>query len=135
MGFEFRGLTPLIQVFDMPSSATFYRDVLGFEILMQSRPGENFDWAWLRKGSASLMLNTAYEADHRPPNPDAARTAAHKDTGLFFDCDDLDLAYAYLRSKGIAARKPETQAYGMRQMYVADPDGYELCFQHPVEKV
>jgi glyoxylase I family protein len=135
MGFEFRGLTPLIQVFDMPVSIAFYRDVLGFEILMQSRPGEQFDWCWLRKGSASLMLNTAYEADQRPAHSDPARIAAHKDTGLYFDCEDLDSAYTYLRSKGIAARKPETRTYGMRQMYVADPDGYELCFQHRAEKV
>jgi catechol 2,3-dioxygenase-like lactoylglutathione lyase family enzyme len=133
MEFEFQGLTPLIQVFDMPASVAFYRDVLGFEIAMQSRPGEHFDWAWLRKGTASLMLNTAYEADQRPARPDPARIAGHGDTGLFFDCADLDSAYEYLRSRGVAAKKPETRVYGMRQMYVTDPDGYELCFQHPVK--
>jgi glyoxylase I family protein len=135
MGFEFRGLTPLIQVFDMQASVAFYCNVLGFEIVAQSRPGKFFDWCWLRNGTASLMLNTAYEAEQRPAQPDPARTAAHGDTGLFFDCDDLDLAYEYLRAMGIAARKPETRVYGMRQMYVTDPDGYELCFQHPVVRV
>ena len=30
MPMDFRSLTPLIQVFDMPASIRFYRDVLGF---------------------------------------------------------------------------------------------------------
>jgi hypothetical protein len=30
------GLTPLVQVFDMPTSVRFYRDVLGFEVVSTS---------------------------------------------------------------------------------------------------
>jgi catechol 2,3-dioxygenase-like lactoylglutathione lyase family enzyme len=59
MEIKVSGLTPLIQVFDMPASVAFYRDVIGFEVVMQSQPGEHFDWALLRMGGASLMLNTA----------------------------------------------------------------------------
>lgn len=129
-----QGLTPLIQVFDMPASIAFYRDILGFKVEMQSRPGEHFDWALLRMGEASLMLNTAYEAEHRPPSPDPTRKAFHGDTALYFFCADLDEAYAYLVSKGVLAKAPVTRDYGMRQLYFADPDGYGLCFQHPVEQ-
>ena len=132
MSFEFSGVTTLIQVFDMPASVAFYRDVLGFEMVMQSRPGEQFDWAWLRRGGASLMLNTLYESEDRPASLDPARRAAHGDTTLYFDCDDLDVAYEYLRSKGIAVEKPVVRVYGMRQLSVIDPDGYGLCFQHRV---
>lgn len=32
MAIEVRGLAPLLQVFDMPTSLTFYRDVLGLRI-------------------------------------------------------------------------------------------------------
>jgi hypothetical protein len=75
------------------------------------------------------MLNTAYEADDRPPAPDPARVAAHRDTGLFFSCADVDAAYTYLREKGIEASEPVVQGYGMKQVYLKDPDGYELCLQ------
>src|SRR5215204_6690486 len=54
------GLVPLIQVFDMPTSVAFYRDVLGFAVMNQSEPGDNFDWGMLRLGDAVVMLNTAY---------------------------------------------------------------------------
>ena len=35
------------------------------------------------------MLNTMYEADDRPPAPDPARTAAHRDTTFYFGCADV----------------------------------------------
>jgi glyoxalase/bleomycin resistance protein/dioxygenase superfamily protein len=50
MQIKISGLTPLIQVFDMPTSVAFYRDVLGFELVMSSRPGEQSDWALLQSG-------------------------------------------------------------------------------------
>ena len=39
MGIEIRGMAPLLQVFDMPTSIAFYRDVLGFEVATTSKPG------------------------------------------------------------------------------------------------
>ena len=38
MGVEIRGMAPLLQVFDMPASIAFYRDVLGFEVVTTSSP-------------------------------------------------------------------------------------------------
>ena len=128
-----QGLTPLIEVFDMPTSLAFYRDVIGFEVTMQSRPGEDFDWCLLRMDGAELMLNTAYERQERPAVPDPARWAGHSHTTLFFACSNLDDAYRHLLSKGLAVDEPVVRAYGMRQLNVVDPDGYGLCFQYPVE--
>jgi catechol 2,3-dioxygenase-like lactoylglutathione lyase family enzyme len=125
----FAGFVPLIQVFDMPLAVGFYRDILGFEVVAQSSAGDAFDWGMLRRGDMLLMLNTAYEADDRPPTPDPARIAAHGDTAFFFACEDPDVVHAYLRKKGVPARAPTVTDYGMRQVYAKDPDGYTLCFQ------
>ncbi len=136
MALDVRGLTPLLQVYDMPASVRFYRDVLGFQVVTTSPVfGEDrFHWALLRLGDAELMLNTAYEFDEtRPPNPDLARTAAHDDTCLFLGCPDVDAAYEELQGKGIAIKEPVVTGYGMKQMYVRDPDGYGLCFQWSAE--
>ena len=44
MAIEIRGMAPLLQVFDMPTSIAFYRDVLRFEVVTTSKPrGEHFD--------------------------------------------------------------------------------------------
>lgn len=134
MTLDLRGLTPLLQVYDMPTSVRFYRDMLGFELL-QTSPVlgvDRFHWVWLRLGGAELMLNTAYEFDEeRPPEPDRARKAAHGDTCLFFGCPDVDGAYQELLAKGVKVEAPKIAPYGMKQMYLLDPDGYGLCFQWP----
>ena len=132
MAIDVRGLTPLLQVYDMPTSVRFYRDVLGFQVVNTSPDfgPDRFHWAMLRLGNAELMLNTAYESEEeRPSVRERAREAAHNDTGLFFGCPDVDGAYEELRSKGIQVNEPRVAGYGMKQMYVRDPDGYSLCFQ------
>jgi len=134
MALNVRGLTPLVQVYDMPTSVRFYRDLLGFEVVSTSPVlgQDRFHWALLRLGEAELMLNTAYERDEdRPPVPDAARVGAHDDTGLYIACLDVDAAYAEFRSRGVTVEKPKVAAYGMKQVYLHDPDGYSLCFQWP----
>lgn len=135
MSIEVESVCALLQVFDMPASVRFYRDVLGFEIVHTSeRDGDQFDWGWLRLNNADLMLNTAYEQEYRPAQADAARVAAHNDTCLYFGCPDVDAAYRRLREHGVEVEEPKVAPYGMKQLYVSDPDGYNLCFQWPVEE-
>jgi len=134
MAVDIRGMAPLLQVFDMPTSIKFYRDALGFEVVATStQRREHFDWALLRLNGVELMLNTAYEEDARPPAPDLARFAAHEDTCLYFGCPDVDAAYAYLRARGVATKEPHVAPYGMKQLYLSDPDGYSICFQWPAK--
>jgi catechol 2,3-dioxygenase-like lactoylglutathione lyase family enzyme len=133
MPLSFEGFAPLLQVFDMPRSVAFYRDVLGFVVVETSAPRagrpDDFDWGLLRRDGIELMLNTAYEHDARPPAPDPKRVAAHDDTALFFGCRDLDSAYAHLRSHGLDVNPPAVAPYGMRQLWARDPDGYVICLQ------
>jgi len=130
MAIEIRGMALLLQVFDMPTSIAFYRDVLGFEVVNTSKPrGEHFDWTLLKLNGVELMLNTAYEEDARPPAPDLGRRAADDDTCLYFGCPDIDGAYAQLQERGVDAKEPKIAPYGMKQLYMSDPDGYNLCFQ------
>lgn len=73
MTIALRGMAPLLQVFDMPTSFRFYRDVLGFEVVSDSGGGARADWVWLRHGEVHLMLNTAYEAVQRAATRASAR--------------------------------------------------------------
>ena len=127
------GFAPLLQVFDMPASIAFYRDLLGFELAETSAPrgADDVDWALLRRDGIELMLNTACEHDARPAQPDAARIASHDDIGLFFGCADLDGAYAWFRDRGVSVQPPSVAPYGMKQLWLRDPDGYVVCLQWP----
>jgi len=134
MSTKFLGLTPLMQVFDMPTSLAFYRDKLGFDVVsaspvVETPEGTFSHWMWLRSGSVDLMLNTAYDAGERPGTPDAFRMATHGDTCLYIGCPDLDGAYATFTRAGLKIDPPAMASYGIRQLSLRDPDNFELVFQ------
>ena len=134
MSYRLEGAKTLLEVFDTPTSLRFYRDLLGFEVVMASGEGDDVGWAWLRRDDAEIMLNSAYETnDERPSEPDPARVAAHADTTLFIGCRDLDAVYEHLVERGVELDVPVVRDYGMRQLLLSDPDGYGLCFQWPAE--
>ena len=80
MALDVRGLTPLLSVYDMPTSVRFYRDLLGFDVAMHSPTIDEvmFHSCLLRLGDAELMLNTEYEFNsERPAQRPPAFTDAH----------------------------------------------------------
>jgi len=131
MRLEIRGMTPLLQVFDMPTSLEFYRK-LGFEVVGDSGQGDRSGWVMLQLSDVLLMLNTQYEDEDRPIAPNDARTDAHGDTCLYFSCPDVNAAFDFLTKQGVqVAGIPKIAPYGMLQLYLRDPDNYNVCFQWP----
>ena len=128
------GLTPLLGVFDMPTSLAFYCEKLGFEVvsaspIVETPEGRFSHWTWLCSGNVELMLNTAYDAGERPSERDASRVAGHVDTCLFIGCSDLDSVYAQFIQAGLEIEPPTMAAYGLRRFSLRDPDNFELVFQ------
>jgi catechol 2,3-dioxygenase-like lactoylglutathione lyase family enzyme len=116
----------------MPTSVRFYRDVLGFEVVDHAplRAEDEFGWCLLRRlDGTEIMLNTAYDYGERPDQPDPARIAAHGDTCNYIGCPDVDAAFRHLRDKGLDINEPKVAWYGMKQLYLKDPDGFGICFQ------
>jgi catechol 2,3-dioxygenase-like lactoylglutathione lyase family enzyme len=134
MAMQIEGMTPLIQVFNMPLALAFYRDTLGFAVMADSGNGDRSSWVWLRLNDVDLMLNDQYEPGREPVQPPAERTRWHKDICFFFGCADPDAAYEALRGKGVQLEPPKIASYGMKQLYFRDPDGYALCFQCPTQR-
>jgi glyoxylase I family protein len=136
MGIELSGCCPLLQVFDMPTAVGFYCEVLGFEVVSHSGGAADASREWgfcrLRRKGTELMLNTAYDEGERPEKSDPARVVGHGDTCLYFGWEDLDGLYAELLAKGVKLNAPKVAPYGMKQLYVTDPDRFGLCFQWPV---
>lgn len=130
--FKIEGIAPMLYVFDMPESLRFYRDILGFSVVMSSEPNHYTNWVLLKLNGAELMLNTAYELEHRPLHPDNERIAAHQDTCLYFGCPDTDALYTHLIKNGIKLNKPEITRYNWKAIHLKDPDGYGLYFHWPL---
>jgi catechol 2,3-dioxygenase-like lactoylglutathione lyase family enzyme len=133
MAIEVDGVSPLVQVFDMPRSIRFYRDVLGFAVTgrspAMSGDPDDVNWAMLQLSDATIMLNTAYDPEEVPAEPEAARWSGHQDTCLYFGCPDVDAAYRHIVAQGVDVDPPKVAWYGMKQLYLKDPDGFGICFQ------
>lgn len=129
MAIEIQAMTPLIQVFNMPRSLEFYRDILGFAIYADSGNGDESSWVWLRLGSVDLMLNDQYEPGHVPSACPPERVRWHDDTCFYLNCEDVDTVYQYLQDNNVKCEPPKVAPYGAKQLYLHDPDGYNLCFQ------
>ena len=39
--------------------------------------------------------------------------------------------YHHLRSNNVDVEPPKVAPYGMKQLWVKDPDGFTVCFQWP----
>jgi uncharacterized glyoxalase superfamily protein PhnB len=116
----------LLFVEDVGRSVAFYGERLGFEMTGKWEPEGRLAWCRMRRGGAVLMLQQACEED----GPAAGRG---RGVGFFFTCDDAGALHAELTANGLKLDPPSVAFYGMNQLFLKDPDGYELCFQNPTE--
>lgn len=118
-------LVPLLIVSDMERSVAFYRNNLGFQITQQWQPDGRLSWCRLVRDASAIMLQQEC-ADDGP-----AEGRGHG-VSFFFNCEDADRLHAELQARGLAVTPPQAAFYGMNQVFLRDPDGYELCFQSVV---
>lgn len=119
-------LVPLLFVENVTQSVSFYRDQLGFEMTLNWEPEGKLSWCRLERDGVALMLQLAC------PDEDGTTEERSKGIGFFFLCEDAHAMYEELRGKGLELEPPKVAFYGMNQLFLKDPDGYELCFQNPV---
>lgn len=112
-----------IFVEDMPRMVRFYRDVLGFAI----REDENASNVYLEKdGTLFLMYRRAdFEQMTRRTFGYAGPVNGHCEIALSVaDYAAVDAAFREVVAKGATpVMAPETEPWGQRTCYVADPEG------------
>ena len=121
-----RQVWPLLAVEDMDRSIDFYRDRLGFAMVGHAESKGHLFWCRLERGGSSLMLQRANEED----GPAEARG---RGIAFYFVCDDADAMYTELSGRGMQLTPPSVADYGMKQLFVPEPDGYSICFESPTE--
>ena len=120
---QVKGLWPLLRVREMQRSLAFYQHQLGFTLAAKAAGDDGaIFWCRLTLGDASLMLEQGTDED------------SPSDTwgggiSFYFICDDVDILHADLKSRGLTLPAPQTAYYGMKQLYLSDPDNYQLCFE------
>ena len=118
-------LAPLLYVDDIQRSVDFYCQMLGFTVSARWEPEGKLAWCRLERDGVPLMLQQANEED-------APAASRGRGVVFFFQCNDAGTLHAELSSRGLPLSPPEAAFYGMNQVFVKDPDGYELCFQNAI---
>ncbi|HEY1750894.1 MAG TPA: VOC family protein [Caulobacteraceae bacterium] len=121
------GCRPLFNVADVGASLAFWRDALGFTEVARFDYEGRLAFARLMRGETEVMLNG------RGGDPAPRRARPHYTEAVFyFRVDDVHALHRELLAKGLAPTEPERQDYGLDEIYLRDPDGYELAFTSPV---
>lgn len=120
--------TPLLNVADVEASLGFWRDLIGFEVTDRYEPEGKLMYASLQSGETRLMLNG------RGGDPAARRARPHyTEVVIYMAVPSVRALAAELRSRGFAVPDPEAQAYGLDEICIRDPDGYEIAFTSPTQ--
>ncbi|MFI4936364.1 MAG: VOC family protein [Caulobacterales bacterium] len=120
--------TALLNVADVERSLAFWQAVLGFEVVTRFEPDGRLMFAMLQSGETPLMLNG------RGSDPAERRARSdYTDAVLYFRVDDVRETYAMLRANGVEVGEPQAQEYGLDEIILRDPDGYEIAFTSPTD--
>jgi lactoylglutathione lyase len=106
---------------DLESCATFYREVLGFEMTWGDQ-----DYTEFKVGDLRLALYRRQFMADVVGTADQPLTAVAQDrVALVFAVDNLDAAYQQLKTQGITfvTEPQDRQSWGIRTAHFRDPDG------------
>jgi catechol 2,3-dioxygenase-like lactoylglutathione lyase family enzyme len=128
-----------LMVADMARAIAFYRDVIGMTVKMTVSPdrettfgasdGINAAFAILEWNGAELMLQTQRSLSDELPIF-AGPTSPSPSCAIYFRGLHPDTVKDRLPQANIV-KGPFLQWYGMREIYLCDPDGHIVCLTAP----
>jgi uncharacterized glyoxalase superfamily protein PhnB len=122
--------TPLLNVADVEASLAFWQGLVGFEVTFRYEPDGKLMYATLQSGEVRLMLNgRGGDAAARQARPH------YTEAVLYFGVPSVHQLVRDLRAKGFAAPEPTAETYGLDEVVVRDPDGYEIAFTSPIAEL
>ncbi|MBM4387800.1 MAG: VOC family protein [Deltaproteobacteria bacterium] len=123
---ELKKLTPNLMVFNVNSTVEFYRDILGFELVMTVPEKGLFDWAMVRLGAVEIMFQSRSSLSQEIPIMNIRETGGS--LTFYIEMAGLDELYAGIKSKLPIVYDLHKTFYGMREFSIKDINGYILTF-------
>ncbi|ADM09453.1 Glyoxalase/bleomycin resistance protein/dioxygenase [Parvularcula bermudensis HTCC2503] len=133
-------IVPNLMVSNIRRSLLFYTEIVGMREMMALDPSNMMVssategplcFVTLGLGEAQLMLQT--EAHFRAALPSEAPPSDLSFSGsLYFRAADPE-GVALRAASSTIVKGVETSWYGMKELWIRDPDGYLLCLARPDE--
>src|SRR5262245_7251362 len=127
---EISGISPFFIVSHVPSSLSFYRDRLGFEITFQGPAPDDIFFGIVRRGGAQILLKDVGVDPLPNYKRDVGKGIARWDA--FVIVPDPDALAAEFASRNVEFFEPLKDTHdGLRGFELKDTDGYLLFFGRP----
>jgi catechol 2,3-dioxygenase-like lactoylglutathione lyase family enzyme len=130
---EILGISPFFIVNHVPSSLSFYRDKLGFEITFQGPAPDDIFFGIVRRGGAQILLKDVGVDPVPNYTRDIKKGIARWDA--FVAVPDPDALAAEFASRNVeffkTIKDSEDGDDGLRGFEIKDADGYVLFFGRP----
>lgn len=114
---------------DVNRTIEFYKDVLGFELLVTVPEAGQFNWAMLKCGNVEIMFQTRASLSEEIP------TFKDKAIGgtltLYIDVEDIKGLHASIKDKATIVQDMHTTFYGSQEFAIQDCNGFVLAFSQP----
>jgi len=127
---EIAGIAPFFIVRDVPTSLSFYRDRLGFDIIFQGPEPNDIFFGIVQRGAAMIMFKNIGV----PPVPNHTRDIDQGSArwDAYVDVPDPDALAAEFSSRRVEFSEPlKDTGEGLRGFELKDADGYVLFFGCP----
>lgn len=131
-------ISPNLMVENVKETVDFYKDVLGFELVM-AVPTENktvlfempgnmkYAYALVKKGNAEIMFQERASLAEDIPGFTSAMAIGGSMT-LYFALDNVDSYFGEIKDKVDVVKGPFKAWYGRNEVYISDNNGYILGF-------
>ena len=119
-----KSITPNLKVESIERSLCFYREILGFDIVM-ANPETSPVWVMLKKGGAEIMLQQKESIDEEYP-----LFAGQSGGALTFYVmtENSPALYEKIKSSADVIKPLHETPYGRKEFAVKDPDGFIFTF-------
>ena len=113
----------VIAVHDLQRSASYYRDVLGFEVREVGDPG----WRFFERDRCFIMAGECWDAI-------APHDLGDHSYFAYVEVDGIDRLYVDVTARGAELIKPlRDEPWGMREFGVRTVDGHRMMFGCPTD--
>lgn len=131
-------LSPNLMVEDVNETVAFYVDILGFDFAMGVAEATRevvaawpsaavLQYAMVVSGGVGIMFQSRHSLGGELPLFKNAEIGGS--LTLYIECDDIEARHARCAAADLPLLKDlRTTFYGMRELYIQDPNGYVLAF-------
>ena len=126
-------LTPNLMVEDVNHTLEFYRDTLGFEVLMTLPEAPPFDFAIVRRDQVELMFQSRQSLSENVPALTGSPIGASQT--FYIEVVGIQNLYEQLRGTVDIVVELHKTFYGTQEFYFRDINGYILSYSEAIQQV